>query len=85
MTKFVVLILIMNPQLNEYIGYAASFFIVISFILKDVQKIRMVNLLGCICFVIYGIFSGMLWPIIIPNAILFFVQIYHLITSKKSK
>ncbi|MBD8082963.1 uroporphyrinogen decarboxylase [Chryseobacterium caseinilyticum] len=73
----------MSPELASYIGYAASFFIVLSFILKDLTKIRIVNLIGCICFVIYGIFSGMLWPVIIPNGIICFVQIYYLIIGKK--
>jgi len=73
----------MSSEITNYIGYAASVFIVLSFILKDLAKIRIVNLVGCICFVIYGIFSGMLWPVIIPNAIICFVQIYHLLTAKK--
>ncbi|MXS72662.1 uroporphyrinogen decarboxylase [Chryseobacterium binzhouense] len=73
----------MNPEIATYIGYAASFFIVLSFILKDLTKIRIVNLIGCICFVVYGVFSGMLWPVIIPNGIICFVQIYHLLTAKK--
>ena len=73
----------MTPEIASYVGYAASFFIVLSFILKDLTKIRIVNLIGCICFVIYGAFSGMLWPVIIPNAILCFVQVYHLIAGKK--
>lgn len=69
----------MSPETASYVGYAASFFIVLSFIMKDIRKIRVINLLGCICFVIYGIFSGMLWPVIIPNAILCCVQLFHLI------
>lgn len=69
----------MTPEITQYIGYAASFFIVISFIVKDLKKIRIINLIGCICFVIYGVFMGLLWPIIIPNAILSFVQIYYLL------
>lgn len=72
----------MSTETASLLGYAASFFVVLSFILKDLQKVRMVNLVGCILFVIYGIFSGMLWPVILPNAILCFVQLYHLI--KKS-
>ena len=83
MIRFVPLkIKIMSPELAGYIGYAASFFIVLSFILKDLHKVRFVNLIGCICFVIYGVFSGMLWPIIIPNAILCFIQLYHLLKKK---
>jgi len=40
---------------------------------------------GCICFVVYGIFfkdykdlNQWLLPVIIPNAILALVQVYHL-------
>ncbi|MDP9957562.1 uroporphyrinogen decarboxylase [Epilithonimonas hungarica] len=64
---------------SEYVGYLASVFVVCSFLLKKITTIRTVNLLGCICFVVYGIYSGTLWPIIIPNAVLAFIQIYHII------
>ncbi|SIS81913.1 uroporphyrinogen decarboxylase [Chryseobacterium gambrini] len=73
----------MNSDFASYIGYSASVFIVLSFILKDVRKIRIVNMIGCICFVIYGIFSGMLWPVIIPNGLICFIQIYHLLMTKE--
>lgn len=75
----------MNPETAAYIGYSASLFIVLSFILKDVRKIRIVNMIGCICFVIYGIFSGMLWPVIIPNGLICFIQIYYLLSDKNRK
>ena len=71
-------------NLAEFIGYAASFFVVLSFILKDIRSIRIVNLVGCVCFVVYGVMSGMLWPIIIPNVVICFVQIYYLFLHKKS-
>ncbi|SNV45945.1 Uncharacterised protein [Chryseobacterium taklimakanense] len=73
------IIIFMTPEIASYIGYAASFFIILSFMLKDLRKVRLVNLLGCICFVIYGIFIGMLWPVIIPNAILCIIQVFHLL------
>ncbi|SMP04282.1 uroporphyrinogen decarboxylase [Chryseobacterium profundimaris] len=75
----------MNPETAAYIGYSASLFIVLSFILKDVRKIRVVNMIGCICFVIYGIFNGMLWPVIIPNGLICFIQIYYLLFDKNKK
>lgn len=65
----------------NYVGYAASFFVVLSFMLKEIRQIRIINLVGCLCFVVYGVYNGMLWPIIIPNAILSVIQIYYL--SKK--
>ncbi|HCN11419.1 MAG TPA: uroporphyrinogen decarboxylase [Kaistella sp.] len=69
----------MSPEITNFIGYGASFFVVLSFVLKDIKKIRIVNLVGCILFVIYGVFSNYLWPIIIPNAILCVIQAYHLL------
>ena len=69
----------MSPEITNYIGYGASFFVVLSFVLKDIKKIRIVNLIGCILFVIYGVYSDYLWPIIIPNAILCVIQAYHLL------
>ena len=70
----------MNSGLGEYIGYAASVFVIISFAIKnDLKKIRIVNLLGCVCFVIYGFMQGNLWPVIIPNAFVCFIQVYQLI------
>ena len=38
----------------EYVGYAASFFVVLSFVLIDIKKIRIVTLFGSDCFVVYG-------------------------------
>lgn len=68
----------MENNWAEYVGYLASAFVVGSFLLKKIQMIRAVNLIGCICFVVYGVFCHLM-PVIIPNAILAVVQLYHLI------
>ncbi|SHH06370.1 uroporphyrinogen decarboxylase [Flavobacterium johnsoniae] len=75
----------------EYIGYLASVFIVGGFMLKNLRTIRFINMFGCICFVVYGIFlndyrevNQWLLPVIIPNAILALVQVYYL-TSKREQ
>ncbi|WP_234109452.1 uroporphyrinogen decarboxylase [Chryseobacterium sp. R2A-55] len=72
----------MSPEITNFVGYGASFFVVLSFILKDLRKIRIVNLVGCMLFVLYGIYSNYLWPIIIPNAILCGIQVFHLAKEK---
>ena len=41
----------------QYIGYFASVCIVLSFVMKKVQHIRLINLVGCLCFVIYGLMN----------------------------
>ena len=60
----------MNPEITDFVGYGASFFVVLSFVMKDIKRLRIVNLVGCVLFVLYGAFNNYLWPIIIPNAIL---------------
>ncbi|AQY22013.1 YgjV family protein [Riemerella anatipestifer] len=69
----------MNP---EYIGYLASAFVAISFLLKEINKIRMVNLIGCLLFVTYGFLIDSL-PVIITNILISVVQVYYLFLAKK--
>ncbi|MFK8294844.1 SemiSWEET family transporter [Capnocytophaga canimorsus] len=67
----------------DFVGYTASFFVVLSFLIKqNVNRIRLVNLVGCVLFVIYGIYINSI-PIIVPNAFLVFVQLYYLLLHPK--
>jgi len=67
----------------NFIGYAASFFVVLSFIIKDnLLYIRLTNLVGCILFVIYG-YCIMSIPVILPNAFLIIVQIVYIWKSTR--
>ena len=60
------------------IGYAASLFIVLSFLIKDhLLYIRLTNLVGCALFVIYGYFIHSI-PVILPNAFLVVVQVVYI-------
>ncbi|WP_431159080.1 uroporphyrinogen decarboxylase [Winogradskyella poriferorum] len=70
---------------TEYIGYLASFMVLLSFTMKDVKKLRMVNMTGCILFIIYGFLMPTLrigLPIIIANAAILAVNIYYLVSNK---
>ncbi|GJH40253.1 membrane protein [Capnocytophaga sp. HP1101] len=61
----------------EIIGYAASLFVVLSFLIKDnLVYIRLTNLVGCALFVVYGYFISSI-PVILPNAFLVVVQIVY--------
>jgi len=68
----------MNSNWFEWIGYAASVFIVLSFVVNNLKSIRIINMIGCLCFVVYGVYFQF-WPVVIPNAILVFIQLYFLI------
>ncbi|MDO4229144.1 MAG: SemiSWEET family transporter [Capnocytophaga sp.] len=69
----------------DLIGYAASFFVVLSFLIKEnIIYIRLTNLVGCVLFVIYGFLIDSI-PIILPNAFLVFVQIYYVVKTLHRK
>ena len=71
---------------TEYIGYLASLMVLISFTMKDVKKLRLVNMTGCVLFITYGFLMPTLrigLPIIIANAAIFIVNIYYLTKKKK--
>ncbi len=68
-------------ELVDIVGYAAMIALMISFTLKDIKKLRIVNTIGCILFVIYGFMLGS-WPIIITNAFITSVNLYYLLGKK---
>ena len=69
---------------TEIFGYIAMAMLVISFIPKQLKLIRLLNLIGCIFFVIYGILLGWKWPIIISNGLIAVIQAYHLLSARKT-
>jgi len=70
-------------DITSIVGYSASLVIIISFILNDITKLRIVNTLGCVLFVAYGYLLDVTWPIILPNAFIMGVNIYRLWSSQK--
>ncbi|GMB00016.1 hypothetical protein [Pelosinus sp. IPA-1] len=44
-----------NINLVECLGYLASVLVAISFLMKSINKLRFVNMVGSICFVIYAV------------------------------
>lgn len=70
---------------SEYIGYLASCMVLLSFTMKNVTKLRAVNMMGCILFVIYGFLMTSLrigMPIIIANAAIFSVNLFYLLKKR---
>ena len=63
----------------EYIGYFASFLIIVSFLFKDIIVLRSINIFGSIFFMIYGFLLDISYPIIITNGFLLVINIYQII------
>ncbi|MCX7548189.1 uroporphyrinogen decarboxylase [Xanthomarina sp. F1114] len=68
--------------LTEWVGYAAMAGLLISFTMKDVRKLRIINTIGCILFVIYGFMLQTSWPIIISNGAIALINLYYLVLKK---
>lgn len=68
----------------EILGTLASIIVLCSFLVKGENKIRLINIVGAICFVIYGICIGA-FSVWFLNGSLILVHIYHLIKDKYKK
>jgi hypothetical protein len=72
-------------SLTEWIGYAASLVLMISFLMKNINTLRIINSFGAILFIVYGIMLAISLPIIITNTFILGVNVYFLIKHFRSK
>ena len=61
----------------ELIGYFASFMVAISLVMVSFIKLRVLNLIGAVSFVTYGLLINSI-PIVAANAFIVLVNVYHL-------
>lgn len=69
---------------TELIGYLASIFVAISLLMSDIKQLRYVNSIGCILFVVYGLYIGA-YPVALMNAFCFLINLYHLYKLRANK
>lgn len=67
---------------TDWIGYLAMATLLVSFLMKNVTKLRIINSIGCALFVIYGIMLAISWPIIIANSAIICINMYYLLVNK---
>lgn len=65
-------------MLAEWMGYAASLFLILSLSVTNSLKFRWLNAAGCAFFVIYGALLGAI-PVLLTNGILLAINIYYLL------
>lgn len=66
----------------EIIGLAGTIFVLISFLMKDIKAVRIINIIGAALFVVYGALIGALSTWLL-NGILIIVHIVYLIKGYK--
>jgi len=69
-------------EFSEYVGYLASLLVLISFLMKNMTYLRLVNTLGCMVFIAYGVLLPSI-PIIITNAAIVMINSYYLLKGRK--
>lgn len=67
----------MNVQWIEILGYVASLLVAISLMMRSVLRLRIVNVLGAICFTVYGLLISA-YPIAVVNAAIILINLYYL-------
>ena len=67
----------MSFNWQEVIGICATVLILISLTQSDVKRLRAINAVGSVAFVIYGLLIGAL-SVWLLNGICFFVNVYKL-------
>jgi len=66
-----------NMNSIEWLGYFASILVAISFLMKSMNKLRFVNMLGAVCFVIYALAIKAV-PVALINLFIICVNVYYL-------
>ena len=69
-------------SLVEWIGYLGSLGILVSFLMKDIRKLRLINTIGCLLFAAYGFLLDISWPIVITNGTIVIINLFYLLKSK---
>lgn len=75
--------MLLGITITEWVGYAASLALIISFMMKNINTLRIINSLGAVLFVVYGIMLATSYPIIVTNAFILAVNIYYLTYKRK--
>jgi hypothetical protein len=65
----------------EAVGLLATIFVLISFMVNDIKKVRIINIIGATLFVIYGYSIGAFSTWLL-NGLLILIHVYYLRKDK---
>ena len=74
--------MVLGIDITEWIGYLASFALIISFMMKKINTLRVINSMGALLFIVYGVMLDISWPIIITNGFILLANIFYLAKKK---
>ena len=65
----------------EIIGLLGTLFVLLSFLMKDLKKVRIINIIGAVLFVVYGFLINA-YSTWILNGVLIIIHIIFLVKRK---
>ncbi len=68
----------------QYVGYTGSFLIALSLTMKNIFKLRKVNLVGASTFAVYGLLLQA-YPVLLLNSFIALVDVYYLTQMYRKK
>ena len=74
----------MSNTVIEMIGYTGSFLVLVSFLMVSVVKLRIVNSIGSLIFMIYALIIKS-YPTAIMNFCLILINLYYLYKTSKTE
>jgi len=66
-----------NIEMIEWLGYLGSVFVAMSLMMTSIIKLRIINMMGAICFAVYG-FTIHAMPVAVINSVLILINLYYL-------
>jgi hypothetical protein len=72
---------IIGIEFKDWVGYLAMAVLLISFMMKNVTKLRIINSIGCAIFIFWGILIQE-YPVIITNSSIVLINFYYLFVKK---
>ena len=67
--------------MHEILGIIATLFVLVSFLFTNEKRIRQINIIGAVLFVVYGIFIGAISVYILNGALI----LIHIIKLHKQR
>ncbi|MCL2362251.1 MAG: YgjV family protein [Defluviitaleaceae bacterium] len=68
--------------MHEIIGIIATLFVLVSFLFTNEKRIRQVNIIGAVMFVVYGIIIGAI-SVYVLNGALIIIHIIKLLNQRR--
>ena len=68
----------------EMVGYAGSILVAISLMMKSLLRLRVINMVGALVFVVYGLLIGA-YPVALLNGLIVGIDLYYLVQMLRQK